>query len=102
MVNIPKNTYTIEADKDVERVVGWVVKHLNESEIYIKNSAFDETIITDGRCETSEAVAMEAARHMIKAGYHASIYHYELTGCFGWLKISRKNISGSYHERVLG
>ena len=103
-VAIPPNTYTVKSDSGVGKVVKWLVEKLKESDAaYIESGEVEGYVKIEGStCTAPESIALEAANEMMAAGYHASSCRYEATGCFAWIKVSKKPISGSYGERVMG
>lgn len=92
MVEIPKNTYSVSADPEVEKYLKLAADSLKE-----KGCASFEAKCLNG---IGENVAREVAKHLAKAGWFCRLYHGDHVG-FRELSVRREPHSSyvPYHLR---
>lgn len=100
-IEIPKNTYSVEADPAIAEAVKKCVEQLAVwDEVTVMRWPYNEWCKKEKPCVDSDAVGYEVCKHFVAAGYHAASEAY--LGIVQNFIISKKPIDDRLERRIIG
>ena len=100
-IEIPKNTYSVEADPAVAEVVKKCVDELAaKDEVLVDRRSCNEYMREHHPCVDNDAIGYEVCRHFVAAGYHAASSAY--LGIIQYFIISKRPVDDCFERRIIG
>lgn len=100
-IEIPKNTYSVEADPAVAEVVKKVVDRLTTcDEVDVLRHPYNEACRRSNLCVDNDATGYEICNRFVKAGYHAAAAVY--CGIVQRFLISKKPVDRCFERIIIG
>jgi len=102
MIEIPKNTYSVESDPIVEETIAKCLAELEKYDtVIIDRHPLNESHRSERVCIDHDCVGYEVVRHFTSAGYHGAVVTFIGNGGVSEFEISRKPIERNYNKTII-